>query len=69
MGQFLAAEAVDELFLTLSPQIAGRDVDAIRPALVQGVGFVPDSAPWFELLTIKKKAEHLYLRYRHTGGH
>ena len=65
-GQFLAAEAVDELFLTLSPQIAGRKADAIRPALVQGMEFVPDSAPWFQLLSVKQMAEHLYLRYRQT---
>jgi riboflavin biosynthesis pyrimidine reductase len=65
-GQFLAAELVDELFLTLSPQIAGRKGDAIRPALVQGVQFVPDHAPWFQLLSVRQKAEHLYLRYRHT---
>jgi riboflavin biosynthesis pyrimidine reductase len=68
-GQFLAAEAVDELFLTLSPQIAGRKGDATRPALVQGVQFVPDCAPWFQLLSVKQKAEHLYLRYRRIGVH
>lgn len=68
-GQFLAAEAVDELFLTLSPQIAGRRGDAIRPALVQSVEFVPDSAPLFQLLSVKQKAEELYLRYRRTGAH
>jgi riboflavin biosynthesis pyrimidine reductase len=67
-GQFLAAEAVDELFLTLSPQIAGRKVDTIRPALVQAVEFTPAHAPWFQLLSMKQKAEHLYLRYRHTRG-
>ena len=63
-GQFLAAETVDELFLTLSPQIAGRKNDATRPALVQEVEFVPDSAPWFQLLSVKQKTAHLYLRYR-----
>ena len=68
-GQFLAAEAVDELFLTVSPQIAGRNAEAIRPGLVQGVKFVPDSAPWFQLLSVKQMAEHLYLRYRRTGVH
>jgi riboflavin biosynthesis pyrimidine reductase len=68
-GQFLAAEVVDELFLTLSPQIAGRKGDAIRPALVHGVEFVPDSAPWFQLLSVKQKAEYVYLRYRRTGVH
>jgi riboflavin biosynthesis pyrimidine reductase len=63
-GQFLAAEVVDELFLTLSPQIAGRKGDATRPAVVQGVEFVPNSAPWFEMVSIKEKAGYLYLRYR-----
>jgi riboflavin biosynthesis pyrimidine reductase len=65
-GQFLAEEAVDELFLTLSPQIAGRKGDAIRPGLVQGMEFMPDSAPWFQLLSVKQRAEHLYLRYQRT---
>ena len=63
-GQFLAAEVVDELFLTLSPQIAGRSLDAIRPGIVQGTDFLPDRAPWFQLLSVKQSAEHLYLRYR-----
>ena len=63
-GQFLAAETVDELFLTLSPQIAGRERDATRPAVVQGVQFAPDSAPRFQLVSVKEKAAYLYLRYR-----
>ena len=65
-GQFLAADAVDELFLTLSPQIAGRERDGTRPALVQGVQFVPDSAPWFQTVSVKEHAAYLYLRYRRT---
>jgi riboflavin biosynthesis pyrimidine reductase len=63
-GQFLAAEAVDELFLTLSPQIAGRNGDATRPGILQGVEFVPDSAPWFQMVSAKQSAAYLYLRYR-----
>ena len=63
-GQFLAAEAVDELFLTLSPQIAGRKANAVRPGLVQGTEFIPTGAPWFKLLSVKQMAEHLYLRYQ-----
>ena len=64
-GQFLAAEAVDELFLTLSPKIAGRGT-AVRPGLVQGMEFKPDATPRFQLLSVKQRAEHLYLRYRRT---
>ncbi len=63
-GQFLAAEAVDELFLTLSPQVAGRKGDATRPAILQGVAFEPDSAPWFQMVSAKERAAYLYLRYR-----
>ena len=65
-GQFLAADVVDELFLTLSPQIAGRERDVTRPALVQGVQFLPDSAPWFQMVSVKQQAAYLYLRYRRT---
>ena len=63
-GQFLAAEAIDELFLTLAPQIAGRKGDPTRPAIVQGVDFVPASAPWFQIASVKEKGPNLYLRYR-----
>lgn len=63
-GQFLAAGVVDELFLTLSPKIAGRSADVIRPGLVQGMAFMPGGAPRFQLLSIKQRAEYLYLRYQ-----
>jgi riboflavin biosynthesis pyrimidine reductase len=65
-GQFLAADAVDEFFLTLSPQIAGRAGDLIRPGVVQGVEFAPDSAPRFQTVSVKQNAAYLYLRYRRT---
>jgi riboflavin biosynthesis pyrimidine reductase len=67
-GQFLAAEAVDELFLTLSPQIAGRKGDSFRPAIVQGVEFLPDSAPRFQMRSTKANAAFLYLRYGRIQG-
>ena len=67
-GEFLAEQAVDELFLTVSPQIAGRMSDALRPALVQGTEFMPECAPWFQLLSVKQSADHLYLRYQRTGS-
>lgn len=67
-GQFMAAKAVDELFLTLSPQIAGRTSDPVRPALVQGIEFMPECAPWFQLLSVKQSSDHLYLRYQRTGS-
>jgi riboflavin biosynthesis pyrimidine reductase len=67
-GEFLALRAVDEFFLTLAPQIAGRLPHTIRPGLVQGVEFPPEAAPWFDLLTVKQSAAYLYLRYRRSGA-
>lgn len=67
-GQFLAAKAVDELFLTLAPQIAGRKAEAARPAVVQGVAFLPDSAPWFQMVSVKQESAYLYLRYRRRAS-
>jgi riboflavin biosynthesis pyrimidine reductase len=63
-GTFLAAELIDEMFLTLAPQIAGRLPHSIRPSMADGVEFLPSTAPWFQILSIKQQAEHLYLRNR-----
>jgi riboflavin biosynthesis pyrimidine reductase len=62
-GEFVAARMVDELFLTLAPQIAGRIPSRARPGLVSGCEFVPGNAPWFTLAAVKQHASHLFLRY------
>ena len=67
-GQFLADAVVDELFLTLSPQIAGRLSARSRPALVMNTGFFPGTAPWLDLLSVKRAGDHLYLRYGVRAG-
>lgn len=67
-GQFLVAGLVDELFLTLAPQIAGRVLQHPRPAFVEGVEFLPGSAPWWSLLTAKQAGNHLYLHYRRNAA-
>ena len=63
-GQFLAAQMINELFLTVSPQIAGRTRGPVRPAIVEGVEFTPENAPQCELLSVRQQGNHLYLRYR-----
>jgi riboflavin biosynthesis pyrimidine reductase len=68
-GQFVAAGAVDELFMTLSPQIAGRGTHTIRPGFVEGTEFLPQTAPWLRLLSVKERGGYLYLRYRNTAEH
>lgn len=64
LGSFLAADLLDELFLTIAPQIAGRSLEDQRPALVSHVRFNPATAPWFTLISAKQHTSHLYLRYR-----
>lgn len=60
---FLADGVVDELFLTLAPQLAGRIDTVHRPALVEGHAFGPGTAPWARLLSLKRAGNHLLLRY------
>lgn len=64
MGQFVAQRAVDELFLTLSPQLAGRDAATNRPGLVSRQLFAPDDPRWAELISLRRGDNHLFLRYR-----
>jgi riboflavin biosynthesis pyrimidine reductase len=61
LGAFLRARMVDELFLTVAPQIAGRET-AHRPSLAEGVAFLPRMAPWFDLQSVKRAGSHLFLR-------
>src|SRR3984885_6112990 len=63
-GEFLAGGFMDELFLTVAPQIAGRVAGHPRPGLVDNVQFSPSTAPWWKLLSAKTAADYLFLRYR-----
>jgi len=63
-GEFLAAGFMDELFLTVAPQIAGRVAEHPRPGLVANVQLSPATAPWWKLLSAKNAADYLFLRYQ-----
>jgi riboflavin biosynthesis pyrimidine reductase len=63
MGDFFAGQALDELFLTLAPQIAGRDTEVERPGLVMGKRFAPERPLWGTLTSVKCGESHLFLRY------
>ncbi len=63
IGDFFAEKLLDELFLTLAPQIAGRDNSIERPGLVAGKIFAPNHALWGKLISIKRGGDHLFLRY------
>jgi riboflavin biosynthesis pyrimidine reductase len=63
LADFLAEERLDELFLTLSPQIAGRDRTVVRPSLVEGKLFAPEAPLWANLTSLKRGGNHLFMRY------
>ncbi|HKT39015.1 MAG TPA: dihydrofolate reductase family protein [Ktedonobacterales bacterium] len=63
MSGFFAARCLDELFLTLAPQVAGRDDRTARPGLVAGQRFAPEHPVWGTPVGVKRGGSHLFLRY------
>ena len=63
LGAFYAEQLVDEQFLTLAPQIAGRDAGDRRLSLVMGKAFAPGDAPWGSMIDARRGNSHLFLRY------
>jgi riboflavin biosynthesis pyrimidine reductase len=63
MGNFFEEHLLDELFLTLAPQIAGRNETTGRPGLVSGIQLAPEHAIWGKLIGVKRGQSHLFLRY------
>lgn len=68
MGQLLSAGLLDELFLTIAPQIAGRAATAPRLALVEDAAFTVGTAPWFNLAELRRNGDHLFTRYQLRGA-
>jgi riboflavin biosynthesis pyrimidine reductase len=57
-GALLADKLVDEVFLTLSPLLAGRGL-----SLVEGVELLPDMRVAGTLAGVRRHGSHLFLRY------
>ncbi len=62
-ARLVAAGCVDELFLTLAPQLVGRSPEATRLSLVDGLA-LPPAVRWGRPLRIMRAADHLFLRYQ-----
>ena len=74
-GSLLAAGLVDELFLTVSPVVAGR-LGPGRLALVEGVELLPELRVAPRLVSLRRSGDHLFARYSfrrestaNRGGH
>ncbi len=65
-SSFLTQQLIDELFLTMAPQIVGRGRTGERPTFSGPLGLAPEEAIWGTLLSVKRAAKsgHLFLRYR-----
>lgn len=63
-GDLVQARLVDELFLTLAPQVAGRSAGRPRLGLVEGTAFAVAEAPWARLVGLRRAGDHLFARYR-----
>jgi riboflavin biosynthesis pyrimidine reductase len=61
-GSLLASRLVDELFLTVSPVLAGRAA-AARLGLVEGVELMPQTRVAGRLRSVRTHDSHLFLRY------
>jgi riboflavin biosynthesis pyrimidine reductase len=61
-GSLVASRLVDELFLTVSPVLAGRAAEA-RLGLVEGVELVPQTRIAGTLSSARVHGSHLFLRY------
>jgi riboflavin biosynthesis pyrimidine reductase len=62
-ASLLEAELVDELFLTVSPLIAGRGTSSERLGLVEGFEALPSEPLDGRLLSVRRDGNHLFLRY------
>ena len=63
LGGFYAERLLDEQFLTVAPQIAGREAVDQRLSLVMGQAFAPRHPLWGDLVDLRHGGSHLFLRY------
>jgi riboflavin biosynthesis pyrimidine reductase len=63
LGSLLEAGLVDELFLTVSPLLAGRSASDARLALIEGADLVPGGPAGARILSVRRDGGHLFLRY------
>ncbi len=68
IAQLIGGRALDELFLTLAPQLVGRDASVHRLGLVEGLALWPGTPTWLDLRSVRRAGDHLLLRYAFERG-
>jgi riboflavin biosynthesis pyrimidine reductase len=63
IGGLLEKGLLDELFITVSPVLAGRSSESARPGLVQARELLPSRTILADLWSVRRHASHLFLRY------
>ena len=63
LGQLVRESLLGELFLTVSPVLAGRDGTA-RAGLITGLELLPDRPVWADLVSVRRRGPYLFMRYR-----
>jgi len=63
LADFYAEHLIDEQFLTIAPQIAGRTAGHERLSLIMGKAFAPAHSLWGTLIDARRGSSHLFLRY------
>lgn len=61
-GQLVGEGLLDELFLTVSPVLAGRGKEK-RLGMVEGIELLPAKGAWSKLLSARQHGDYLFLRY------
>jgi riboflavin biosynthesis pyrimidine reductase len=61
-GAFVSSGVLDDEFLTLSPVLVGSDSTSPRPGLIEGLALPPGSSHRARLLSVRRAADHLFLR-------
>jgi riboflavin biosynthesis pyrimidine reductase len=64
LAQFYEERLLDEQFLSLAPQLSGRQIGDSRLSLVMGKTFAPRHPRWGRLVDARLGNRLLFLRYR-----
>jgi riboflavin biosynthesis pyrimidine reductase len=62
-GSMLRARLVDELYLTVSPLVAGREEGQTRYGMVEGQALLPELRVDGRLAGVRRSGRHLFLHY------